>query len=140
MQNLQNHRRFSVPFHFVAVPITLAIVIGSFINLSDSTAENLYNSSLVCALSIVVLVALFFARMFALKAQDRAIRVEENFRHFILTKKTLDSRLTMAQMIALRFASDEEFPALAQKAADNKMSSGAIKKAIKNWRPDYFRV
>jgi hypothetical protein len=82
----------------------------------------------------------FHARIFGLKAQDRAIRAEENFRHFILTNRMLDSRLTMSQMVALRFASDEEFPALAQKAADQKMSSKDIKKAIKNWRGDYYRV
>jgi hypothetical protein len=91
-------------------------------------------------MSFIVLSLFFHCRLFALKAQDRAIRAEENFRHFMLTKRTLDSRLTMSQMIALRFASDEEFPALAQKAADQKMKSVDIKKAIKNWRGDYYRV
>ncbi len=140
MQQLQNHRRFSVPFHFITAPLLLATVIGSFINLFNSSGDNLYSASLICMLSLIMCAVLLFSRGFALKAQDRAIRAEENFRHFVLTKKTLDSRLTMAQMIALRFASDNEFPALAQKAADTKMSSSDIKKEIKNWRADFYRV
>jgi hypothetical protein len=78
--------------------------------------------------------------MFALKAQDRAIRAEENFRHYLLTGKPLDSKLTIRQIIGLRFASDEEFPSLAQKAAEEGMSEDDIKKAVKNWRGDYYRA
>jgi purine nucleoside permease len=75
-----------------------------------------------------------------LKAQDRAIRAEENFRHYMLTNKLMDGRLNLSQVIALRFASDEEFPALAQKAAAEKLPAKEIKKQIKNWRGDYYRV
>ena len=82
----------------------------------------------------------YFARAFALKAQDRAIRAEENLRHFSITSKLLDSRLTISQIVALRFASDEEFVALAKKAADEKLSNKQIKEEIKNWRGDYYRV
>lgn len=140
MQHLKNHVRYSVLYHFILLPLLLAVVIGSVVNLYNSSHETLYPNSLICVLSILFLIFAFLARGFALKAQDRAIRAEENFRHFILTKRTLDSRLTMQQMIALRFASDDEFPALAQKAADTKMSGNDIKKSIKNWRADYYRV
>lgn len=140
MQHLKNHARYSVPFHFILLPSLLAVFVGSIFNLCNSSADNLYSASLICTLSFLVLALAFIARAFALKAQDRAIRVEENFRHFMLTNRSLDGRLTMAQMIALRFASDDEFPALAQKAADTKMSGSDIKKAIKNWRADYYRV
>ncbi len=81
-----------------------------------------------------------FARIFALKAQDRAIRAEENLRHFALTGKLLDPRLTVKQIIGLRFASDAEFVALAQRAAEEKLSLDAIKRAVKDWRADYYRV
>ena len=81
-----------------------------------------------------------FSRIFALKAQDRAIRAEENLRHFALTGKLLDSRLTLRQIIGLRFASDGEFVSLAQKAADEKLSEDTIKRAIRQWRPDTYRV
>ena len=60
----------------------------------------------------------WYARIFPLKAQDRAIRAEESLRYYILTGKRLDPRLTMSQIVGLRFASDAEFPDLARKAAD----------------------
>jgi len=78
--------------------------------------------------------------MFALKAQDRSIRVEENFRHFVATGKPLNSSLRISQIIALRFAGDAEFVALAKKAADEKLSSKEIKQLIKDWKGDYHRV
>ena len=70
----------------------------------------------------------------------RAIRAEENFRHFVLTGKPFDKELRMGQIIALRFASDEEFVALAKRAVDEKMSQKQIKEAVQNWRADHNRV
>jgi hypothetical protein len=83
---------------------------------------------------------LFLLRVFALKAQDRAIRAEENLRHFAITGKLLDARLTVRQVVGLRFASDGEFVALAQRAAAENLTQDAIKRAIKTWRPDTYRV
>lgn len=139
-QNYKNHTRLVPSYHFATVLPTVALIIGSFINLFNSSGDNLYSASLICLMSLIIASALLHARIFALKAQDRAIRAEENLRHFVLTNQTLDARLTMSQMIALRFASDEEFAALAQQAADKKMSSKEIKQSIKNWRGDYYRV
>ena len=79
-------------------------------------------------------------RVFPLKAQDRAIRAEEALRYFILTGKPLDKRLTIGQITALRFASDEEFLPLVDRSLAENLSSKDIKQAIKNWRPDYHRV
>jgi hypothetical protein len=81
-----------------------------------------------------------YARVFPLKAQDRAIRAEENLRHFVLTGKLLDPRLEVKQIIALRFAPDDEFAGLARKAADSNMPPADIKRAIKNWKADDYRV
>ena len=78
--------------------------------------------------------------MFAVKAQDRAIRAEENLRHFSLTGKLLDPRLTIRQIIALRFAPDGEFVSLAQAAVDKNLAEDAIKQAVKKWRSDTYRV
>lgn len=86
-----------------------------------------------------VLVGLY-ARSFALKAQDRAIRAEENLRHFAMTGSLLDKRLNIGQIIALRFAPDSEFVALAQKAAAENLSPKQIKMAVKEWKGDYHRV
>jgi hypothetical protein len=75
-----------------------------------------------------------------LKAQDRAIRAEENLRHFVITGRLLDPGLNIRQIIALRFASDDEFVALAQRAVAGKMAPDAIKRAVKHWRADTYRV
>ena len=89
---------------------------------------------------ISLLMLFFYCRIFPLKAQDRAIRAEENLRHYVLTGKLLDPRLTVRQIIGLRFASDAEFITLAQRAAEENLSGDDIKKAIKNWRADNYRL
>ena len=141
-QNYQNHRRTVPMFHVVLFALLALTLIGSFVNLFQSLGDHqrLYSASLIVALTVAALIVMFLARIFALKAQDRAIRAEENLRHFALTGKLLDSRLTLRQIIGLRFASDGEFVSLAQKAADEKLSEDAIKRAIRQWRPDTYRV
>jgi sulfopyruvate decarboxylase TPP-binding subunit len=82
----------------------------------------------------------FFGRSFALRAQDRAIRAEENMRHFIMTGKALPSALRIRQIIGLRFASDEEFLELIKDAIENNLKEKQIKAKIKNWKADFYRV
>ena len=140
-QNFKNHTRLITSFHFVLLTVLLAVIIGSVINLAHHyDDEGLYSAALLCVISIVLPVIALFARSFALKAQDRAIRAEENFRHFLATGKPHDGRLRMSQIIALRFAGDAEFVALAKKAADENLDSKQIKTAITNWRADHHRV
>lgn len=139
-QNFNNHTRYVPGFHFVTSTAMLALLIGSFINLANSAKENLYSASLICLVSLIFVSVFWYMRGFALKAQDRAIRSEENFRHFILTGKPLPEGIRMGQVIALRFASDAEMPALAARAVAEKLSAKEIKKAIQNWRADHHRV
>ncbi len=139
-QNYSNHRRFVPIYHFFTMLGTVVLLIGTIVNLVKSTHENLYNASLLVFGALLLMLTAFYARMFALKAQDRAIRAEENFRHYLLTGKALDNKLTMRQIIGLRFASDEEFPELAQKAVAESLSENAIKKIITHWRADTYRV
>ena len=88
----------------------------------------------------VILISLFaFTRTFAVTVQNRAIRAEENLRHYILMGKPADARLTMGQVIALRFAPDEEYKELSQRAVNESMKPVDIKKAIKNWKADHHR-
>jgi len=68
------------------------------------------------------------------------IRAEENFRYFLLTKQALPKELSIRQVIGLRFASDEELPALVEKSVNEKLSEKDIKKSIKTWRGDFYRV
>jgi Family of unknown function (DUF6526) len=139
-QNYKNHGHLVPLFHFVTFSLLLAVLIGGVINLVNSAHENLYSASLLVVLTIAAILIAWFARSFPLKAQDRAIRAEENLRHYVLTGKLLDSRLTPGQIVALRFAGDEEFVALAKKAADENLDSKAIKMAIQHWKGDYYRV
>lgn len=139
-QNFKNHTRLVFSYHGLTLLPLLALLIGSIMNLVHSDESNDYSAALLVLVSVILLSIFFHARSFALKAQDRAIRAEENLRHLVLTGKLLDSRLNIHQVIALRFASDEEFPALAQKAADNNWSNKEIKKQIGRWREDRYRV
>lgn len=140
-QNLQNHTN-RVPYFVALGLVLLATFIGSVVNLYLSIGDHqrVYSASLLLVLSGAVLVGTYLARVFALKAQDRAIRAEENLRHFVLTGRLLDSRLAIQQIIGLRFASDAEFPALAERAAAEGMAQKEIKAAVKNWRADFYRV
>jgi uncharacterized protein YqhQ len=141
-QNYQNHRRMVPGFHYLSSFLILILLIGAVVNLYRSVDDhgNLYSASLIALIPIILGLMFWYLRAFALRAQDRAIRAEENFRHFILTGKPLDKRLRMGQIIALRFASDEELNALAQKAISDNMKAEDIKKAIQHWKGDYHRV
>lgn len=139
-QNLKNHQRYLPVWHLIVPLVLLAIMIGAIRNIVKSESSNLYSAWLIFGISLLLPVFYWYTRWFALRAQDRAIRAEENFRHFLLTGKPFDPRIRLGQVIALRFASDEEMPALAKKAIEEKLSSKEVKKAIQNWRPDYHRV
>jgi hypothetical protein len=141
-QSYKNHRQTVPLFHMVLFGLLVATLIGSLVNLYESMGDHqrMYSASLIVALVIALVMLFFFCRIFALKAQDRAIRAEENLRHFALTGKLLDPRLTVRQIVGLRFASDGEFIQLAQKAADETLSADAIKRAVTKWRADTYRV
>ena len=139
-QNFKNHSRFVIGYHGVTFLAIVALLIGSVINLVKSSSDSLYVSSLLVLVPVILLVVFFYARSFALKAQDRAIRAEENFRHYLLTGKPLSDKLTIRQIIGLRFASDEEFLALVDKAITENLSEKEIKQQVKNWKADNYRV
>ena len=141
-QDYAHHRRNIPMYHQVLFFLIVLTLIGAGVNLYQSLGDHqrLYSASLIVVLDICVLFLFFFCRIFALKAQDRAIRAEENLRHFALTGKLLDPRLSIRQVIGLRFASDSEFELLAKRAADENLSEDAIKRAVKEWRPDTYRV
>ena len=142
VQSYANHRQYVFMYHVVLFGVLVLTLIGSGINLVQSFGDHqrLYSASLIFVLVLCLLVFFFLARIFALKAQDRAIRAEENLRHYVLTGKLLDSRLTVRQIIGLRFASDDEFAALAKRAVEEQLAEDDIKKAVKNWRADTYRV
>jgi hypothetical protein len=141
-QSYKNHAQIVFLYHRVLTFLLLVILIGSVVNLTKSWGDStrIYNASLIVALTLAAILLFVFVRVFPLKAQDRAIRAEEQLRHYVLTGKMLDSRLTMRQIVALRFASDSEFVVLAQRAVDQSLSPDAIKREVKQWRADHYRV
>ncbi len=139
-QNFNNHAQMVPGFHYLTFGGIIALLGGSINYLLKSSPENKYLASLLVLASIVFVLVAWFTRTFALKAQDRAIRAEENLRHYVLTGKLLPASLTVGQIVALRFAPDAEFPALAEKAASNNLSGKEIKQSIQNWKADFYRV
>jgi hypothetical protein len=142
VQNFENHAQLVPMFHYVTLGILLVTFIGACVNLSESWGDStrFYSASLLVTLTLGTILAALYARSFALKAQDRAIRAEEQLRHYLLTGKLLDPRLTVKQIVGLRFASNDELVALAQRAADQNLAPKDIKQSVKNWRPDTYRV
>lgn len=139
-QSLQNHVRRDPLFHFVALPIFIFAFIWSIVHVVRH--PNLHTGGLVLVFGAAVIVT-FKARLYALKVQTRVIRLEERLRLQELLAEPLRSRipeLTEQQLVALRFASDAECAGLVEQALATQMDNKAIKKAIKNWRGDYWRV
>lgn len=141
-QNCANHRQFVPLYHFVLTFLVLVAIGGSLYNFYRAwgRGSGRIEAAMIILLVVILFIEGFLLRIFALKAQDRAIRAEENLRHFVLHGSLLDPRLSIRQIIGLRFAADEEFAELAEKAAAEGISETDIKKAVKNWRGDYYRV
>ncbi len=141
-QNYNNHRQKIKPFVLYLCALLVLIFLSSAFSLGYRIyhCEKLYVSIHLLGISLA-LVGLFiysYVRIFAL--QDRLIKQELNFRHYILYNKTLDERLNTRQIVALRFASDAELPSLIEQAINEKLSNTEIKKRISNWVGDYGRV
>jgi hypothetical protein len=139
-QSFANHARLHPIFHFVLVPILLINLIVSIVWLvREPGFASAWDLVMACALLILATLA----RSNPLKAQDRIIRLEERLRLYALLPESERRHipdLTEEQLIALRFAADEDLPALAQRAVNEKLTGKQIKQAINNWRPDHFRV
>jgi hypothetical protein len=141
-QNYKNHVRMVPGFHYLTTLFILAILVLGIINLVSEIREGEgWTEGLMFLLIAFTLASLFwYTRTFALTAQDRAIRAEESLRYYQLTGERLPPELRLSQIIALRFAPDEEFVPLAKQAIAEKLSAKDIKQAIKNWKADYHRV
>ena len=139
-QSLKNHGRLDPPYHFVSFAVLL-------VNLGIAIAFalkhlNLYTAWLV-VLSVAIFIPFFKLRLYPLKVQDRVIRLEERLRLQSLAPEEWHSqlyRLSEDQLVALRFAADEEVVALAKETLEKNLTRKQIKERIKDWRPDYWRV
>ncbi len=138
MQSYKNHTRYNPLHHFVLSPITVIVFIIAIVAWFQGNGS-FFDTLLAIGLVLVALVA----RLYALSLQDRIIRLEMRQRYFELTGKRfneIESEITLKQIIALRFASDEELLPLIERVRLEKMAPKAIKQSIKNWVPDTKRV
>ena len=150
-QNYSNHRRYVPGFHYVLSTMIIVVFVTAIIHtihlIGSCHAGNCSSNGCCCwfyclkpqLVSLILIMLYWYSRKFAVQVQDRAIRAEENMRHFNMTGKPLDPRLTIGQIVALRFAGDNEYLSLTERAINEQMKPNGIKKAIKNWRGDYNR-
>jgi uncharacterized protein DUF6526 len=139
-QNLANHVRLDPPFHFFVLPVfAISWVISVVVLVHHFGFLHFW----IVVFNTALIVAVLRIRLYALKVQDRVIRLEERLRLAALLPDSLRpqiAKLSEDQLVALRFASDGEVPALVEQTLSANLSRADIKKAIKNWRPDYWRV
>src|SRR5437763_2508950 len=139
-QTYANHARWDPLFHFFAVPVFLLLAVAGGVHFIWRPG---LHSGLLFVIVVALAIAVLKARLYALRVQDRVIRLEEQLRLVSLLPEPLRSRvpeLTPGQLVGLRFASDPELPGLVERALSEKLSQADIKKSIQNWRPDYLRV
>jgi hypothetical protein len=140
MQNYKNHARFFPLYHFVTFPIILANAIYALMQLR----RGLTLPSVMFAGTAVALVLLtFIARYFALRVQDRVIRLEMRLRLKEILPASMHAdinRLSISQMVGLRFAGDAEMPALVATALKDNLKGNDIKKLVTDWQADYDRA
>jgi hypothetical protein len=147
-QNLQNHSRYDPMFHFVLLPLLLFHLIYRIYQLvrffiSDNMGSSWETRTGWVLLAFALLLLAVKVRNYSLRVQDRVIRVEERLRLVTVLPEPLRARvpeLKEGQLIALRFAPDEELAELVKACLDKKLAGKEIKQSIKNWRPDYWRV
>ena len=138
-QSLAHHTRYDPLFHFFVLPVFAITLLISMVNLVRRPG---LHSTWLVVFMIAALFVVFKVRLYPLKVQDRVIRLEERLRLLRVLPERLRPRveeLTEPQIIALRFASDAELAGLVEKALAGS-SNADIKKAIVNWRPDYYRA
>ncbi len=140
-QDYSNHVRRHPLFHFFLVPALTIHLAWSIARLAQQPGWDRAEQLLLAAALIVMM---FLVRGYALRAQDRVIRLEERLRYQRILPAELAAKageLPVRFIIALRFAPDEELPGLVRQAVDGKFAKPAgVKRAIRNWRADHFRV
>lgn len=141
VQNFENHAKVVPAFHFFVGPILIINVIASIVHAFRALT---LGSVIGVLVAMALLVLAFSARIFALTVQDRVIRLEMRLRLQQLLPSDMLPRIpefTVAQLVSLRFASDEELPELARRVLTEKMTDRkAIKKLIRNWQADLLRA
>ncbi|CAM4395456.1 hypothetical protein FHS16_001937 [Paenibacillus endophyticus] len=144
MANQHNGKslRFHPPYHFVTLPLVMAVFVWSLINGIQALRNdgNIPSAGLFMLIAISLVFIAMIVRGYATKTQDRIIRLEEQFRHYRLTGQELDPALSIAQIIALRNADDKEFTGLCKRAVAEPLNPSQIRSQIEHWRLDSMRI
>lgn len=142
IQSYKNHIRYYPAHHFVYYPIIMTFL--AFSVYFSFTTEYSIIWGFISAIFVVLFCLAFMLRQhYALTLQNRIVRLELRYRYFSITGKRLEEfehQLDDDQLFALRFAPDDEFSALTQRALHENLSGKEIKKAIQHWKGDYERV
>lgn len=140
-QSFEHHAKVVPAFHQVALPILALNLIWSIIRVVRTFS---FDALVAVLLAVALVIIALYARLFALTVQDRVIRLEMRLRMAELLPADLKPRIrefTVGQLVALRFASDQELPELARKVlTDGIRDRKTIKKMVKNWQPDFLRA
>lgn len=139
-QSFANHARFDPPFHFFMIPVFAITTVAAIVTAVRTPS---LGSIWYVVFTAAITVAAFKIRLYALKVQDRVIRLEERLRMMSVLPAEMRARIpevTADQCVGLRFASDEELAALVRRALDEKLDRKQIKQAVTNWRADYHRI
>jgi hypothetical protein len=142
-QNFQNHIRYYTAHHFVFYPLLLIALSVSIYKYNQHPDQSEIWGAIIALFIFVGWSSFMMRQHYALGNQDRIIRLELRFRYYVITGKRLElleSNLSFSQLAALRFASDEEFPALVERTLKEKLSARQIKSLIVHWLPDHMRV
>ena len=142
-QSYSNHRKFYYPHHFIFYPVCLILCIICIERYTETIFLKQMYMLFATTFMLLIWLSFMMRQHYSLKTQDRIIRLELRLRYFQITGERLEpleDKLKFGQLAALRFASDEEFLILLDRAGKENLSASEIKKSIKNWQPDYMRV
>jgi hypothetical protein len=142
-QNFANHVRYYAVHHFVFYPLLLIALFLSVHEYNHHPGQQEIWLAIIAVFIFIGLTSFMLRQHYALGNQNRIVRLELRFRYFIITGnrlEPLESKLSFSQLAALRFAPDEELPALMERAVKEDLGARQIKKSIRNWLPDHMRV
>ena len=142
-QNYKNHIRYYTQHHFVFYPVVIFLFSFCIYEASACHEHKLLWIVLAATIGVIGWLSFIVRQHYALGNQNRIVRLEVRFRYYRLTQKNfeeIEQQLTLSQILAIRFASDEELVALIDRAIKEKLSADEIKRSIKNWIPDYMRA
>ena len=142
-QNYKNHAKFYPPHHFIYLPLVMGLMIWGIWNIFKNDANQLIWILFSILVFLILYLALMLRQHYALGNQNRIVRLEFKQRYFELygtRSDEVENKLKFGQIAALRFAYDDEFKILLEKALTSDISGDEIKKSIQEWRPDLHRI